>query len=153
MTIVCTGDPGIISYANDPSSGSAAWGVVNVVANQNALAGIVAGLGENEPLCLCAHGNNSSIGDAGPDGLGWTYTQIASILAANAPNLGVVLIYACASSVANFSAALAVQLESLMQLDGLWCYGWNTPVTIGTPYPAPQSLASKVFLQGTQVNY
>ncbi|WP_158939724.1 hypothetical protein [Burkholderia sp. S171] len=154
MIIVCTTDQSIIQYAQSQGSGAALWGNVNVLAAANNLAATVAQLQPNEPLCLCAHGNNSEIGDDDAQGWGWTYDQIAAILAANVPaGFSTILIYACATNVANYSAALAVELENNQALNGLWCYGWNTPLAIGTAYPDPSNLANQVALQGSPVNF
>jgi hypothetical protein len=156
MVIVCTQDSNIISFAQSPDSGASQWGNVIVLSAAADMAAAIAQLQTSEPLCLCAHGNNTEIGDAESGGWGWDYTAIANILIANAPTgLPTVLIYACATSVANFSAALAVQLQSDQAFNGLWCYGWNTPLTIGTTFPGPsqQTLGQQVYLQGSQVNF
>jgi len=158
MVIVCTQDPNMIGFAQSPGSGASVWGNLIVLAAAADLPSAIGQLSPSEPLCLYAHGNNSEIGDSDdtPNGWSWDYTSIATNLIENAPEtLPCILIYACATSVANFSAALAVQLESDQAFNGVWCFGWNTPVTIGTTIPAPgvQTLSQQVYLQGSLVNF
>jgi hypothetical protein len=147
----------MIDFAQSPGSGASLWGNLIVLPAADNLPAAIGQLAPSEPLCLYAHGNNSDIGDSDeiPNGWSWDYTAIATMLIANATaTLPCILIYACATSVANFSAALAVQLESDQAFNGLWCFGWNTPVTIGTTIPAPgvQTLSQQVYLQGSVVN-
>ena len=163
MLIVCTQDAAIINWTQQAASNSVLWGNVQYLAvgqtqvqATNQLAGFLANLSNNEPLCLSAHGNDTEIGDAGtgPNDWGWTTNAIAGLLQANAANnQGPMLMRVCCETVANFSAGLAVALENIQALNLVWIYGYNRPVPITQVYPAPGNLGNQVDLQGTQVHY
>lgn len=164
MLIVCTKDPNIIAWTQDTQSGANQWGkiiVIDVFFNQvlatQALADALQQLKKNEPLCLSAHGNDDEIGDegSGPNDWSWNRSDIATLLRNNAPQeySGPILISACADKVSNFSGGLAVELQKIKALNGVWIYGYNKPVGIAQKYPGPNNLAKQVDLQGTQVNY
>jgi hypothetical protein len=159
MMIVCTKDPAVVDWANNPDSGSRLWNAVKVIppaANQDEASAF---LGEklkniNEPLCLFAHGNDEEIGDPGGEKNDWSWTTdaIAKLLQDKAPNYrGPILIQACAERISNFSTGLALALGKLGALRGAWIYGYNRPVPIRKTFPDPAKLGSQVDLQGTQV--
>jgi hypothetical protein len=108
------------------------------------------------PLCISAHGNNTEIGDDGETPAtdwGWTTAQVAGLLKGNLPAgyEGPILIHACATSVANFSAGLAVELEKIAGLCGIWVYGYNTALPREAGFPNVQLLDQQVNLQATKV--
>ncbi len=159
MLIVCTQDLAIREAAEDPTKGGGAWGAISLLppggqpgATVNFRARL-AEIGEHEPLCLSAHGNNDEIGDEGAAGWGWSYQEVAALLQENvlATWKGPILIHACATAVVNFSANLAVRLGGLPAFAGIWCYGYNRAVPSGQGFPDPTKLAQQVDLQGTQV--
>jgi hypothetical protein len=163
MLIVCTQDPVVRNWAQNPLSGSNDWGAVIALPagpQQNATQAFLNALGRlgrNEPLCLSAHGNDLEIGDEGdqPNDWGWNAHDVAELLRLSVPNhyRGPILCSVCSETVANFSAGLAVALETARALNGVWIYGYNRPVDSNAHFPAPNELARKVDLQGTQVNY
>lgn len=164
MLIVCTKDPTIVRTAQDPRSGSPMWGTLVILDprfNQaQATAQMQAALravGRTEPVCFSAHGNDDEIGDAGsgPGDWGWSRDQIALMLQDAMPPgfAGPILIHACAESVSNFSAGLAVALERIRALNGVWIYGYQRAVPASAGYPDPRTLDRNVELYGTQVNY
>jgi hypothetical protein len=111
-------------------------------------------LGQNEPLCLNAHGNDTEIGDAGgPYDWVWNVNIIAGVLGYAVPNgyAGPILIRACATQITNFSARLAVSLQNGQLLNGVWIFGYNNPLPVQQGFPAPANLSNQVDLQGTQV--
>lgn len=111
MIIVCTQDPAV----RNNQSGAANWGAFNLLNPGGQpgatvqLGGFLAQLGQNEALCLSAHGNNDEIGDPAPPGWEWDVSDIATLLVTNTPGgyAGPILIHACATSIVNFSANLA----------------------------------------------
>jgi len=164
MLIVCTKDPTIVQTAQNPASGSPTWGqliVINVALNQamatQSLIHALGQLGPNEALCFSAHGNDNEIGDAGGgvNDWGWTRADIATLLAHHAPMhyVGPILVHACAQNVSNFSAGLAVALQHLQSLNGVWIYGYNRPVAAAAPFPDPARMGQNVELQGTHVHF
>jgi hypothetical protein len=159
MIIVCTRDETIRAWTQNPKSNSAAWDGVWGIPKQldqddatAALAQAISGLPPAAPLCLSAHGDDESIGDP-VKGKPWEWKipALAGILAGVKTRTGPLLISACAETVANVSAALAVALQNLGAQKGLWCYGYNIAVGSTTSYPSPDKLASSVELQGTLV--
>jgi hypothetical protein len=165
MIIVCTKDPNIVAWTQDTTqSGSPLWTRIFVLdgsfdqrqANR-AFAAALGLLGKNEPLCLSAHGNDYEIGDAGSSVGDWSWSRadVASLLATSAPQgyAGPILIRACANTVSNFSAGLAVALQNIPALNGAWVYGYNLAVEITRQYPDPSKLATQKDLQPTQVVY
>lgn len=164
MLIVCTKDQSIVQWAQNQNSGSNKWNVVAVIPPGSTqpeasefLANTLATLNLNttEPLCLFAHGNDSEIGDpgSGPNDWLWTAEDITNIFKERALKFrGSILIQACAQNVANFSAALTINLENKKILTGVWVYGYNLPVDVEKRFPNPTLLSQQVDLQGTQVN-
>jgi hypothetical protein len=156
MLIVCTHDTAIRDWAADPRSGSAAWGEVKMLSGRfskadDELRRLIRSLG-NEPLCLDAHGNDDEIGDARDDGWGWSHQVIADMFAdRTALYPGPILVSACANRVVNFSANLAVSLGRCHIMAGVWIYGYNRALGIGTQFPDPQRLDRNAALQGTRV--
>lgn len=162
MLIVCTQDQTIVAAAQDPNKGGAAWAPLAVLTPGSQppataqFAGALRHLGAGaQPLCLSAHGNDTEMGDEGQQGWGWSVGDVANMLVANADPrwTGPVLIHACAKTVANFSAGLAVQLGLRQRFAGLWCYGYNRPVPSDSGFPDPSTLGSQTALQGTQVTW
>lgn len=159
MLIVCTQDQAVREAAEDPGKGGGAWAPIHLMPPGGQPAATVnfrarlAELGENDPLCLSAHGNNNEIGDAGVQGWGWSDREIAELLRDNvvATWKGPILIHACADAIVNFSANLAVRLGGMGVFNGVWCYGYNRAVPSGQGFPAPGTLAAQADLQGTQV--
>lgn len=160
MLIVCTQDPVIRQAATDVEKGGPAWAPVVQLPRgaqpgaQAQFAASLRNLGVNEALCLSAHGNDTELGDA-EGGWTWTPTDVATLLAGNVAErwMGPILVHACAETVANFSAGLAVALERLRSFNGLWCYSFNRPVPSDGGFPPPVDLSRRVDLQGTQVRY
>jgi hypothetical protein len=162
MLIVVTQDQGVINWCRSPQSGAGQWGelvVINAGSSPTAtvqLRHALARVGQNQPLCLTGHGNNTELGDAGSGGMSWSWSvqEIAGLLGAELPHnfAAPILIEACATTVTNFSAHAAVCLGQLRQLVGVWIYGYNQPVAITHPFPAPQALDRNVELQATQVS-
>lgn len=160
MLIVCTQDPVIRQAAADPAKGGANWGRVVQLPpgpQPGARVGFAASLQRlrpNEALCLSAHGSDFELGDE-EGGWGWGTTDVAALLVENVGSTwtGPVLVHACAETVANFSAGLAVALEQHQSFEGLWCYGYNRPLPSEEGYPPPVDLARRVDLQGTQVRF
>lgn len=159
MLIVCTQDPAVRNWANTPNSGAGQWGdTVLLCGSQEeatAMLGAMFGrLGKQEPLCLSAHGNDTEIGDEDEQGWTWTTTDIAKLFKIyNRDYNGPFLISACAKTVANFSAGLAVAMQHEKTCDELWVYGYNRPVDIEERFPDPERLSQRLDLQGTQVRY
>lgn len=164
MLIVCTKHQTIVQTAQNPASGAPSWGqliVINAALNQamatQSLVHALGQLGPNEALCFSAHGNDNEIGDAdgGSNDWGWTRMDIANLLAQNAPPhyAGPILIHACAQNVSNFSAGLAVALQTLRNLNGVWIYGYNRPVAATASFPNPATMGQSVELQGTHVHF
>jgi len=161
MLIVCTKDPVVVATAQNPASGSDRWVpriILNAQLNQAqataAIARALRGLGADDPLCFSAHGNDYEIGDAGngPNDWGWPRAEIALLLQQNAPGLRApILIHACAEQISNFSAGLAVELERIRALNGVWIYGYNRPLPCTGGFPRPALMDRSVELQGTQV--
>lgn len=161
MIIVCTKDPVVVNWSLNPLSGSPQWGNVLVLpANADRMyATVLLGyalsfIGQNEPLCLNAHGNNTEIGDAaGPHDWVWNVNTIAGVLGYSVPNgyAGPILIRACATEISNFSTRLAVSLQNGQLLNGVWIYGYNNPLPITQGFPAPANLDNPVDLQAAQV--
>lgn len=161
MMIVCTKDPDIVDWTGNPVSRATAWDALVVLDRTfdqaratTQLRDAISRLRDDEPFCLSAHGNDTELGDEGPDGWGWTAQTIAAILRQDAPRgyEGPVLIRTCAETIASFAPNLAVALEDLNALDGVWIYGYNRPIPITQTYPGPTRLADKVNLQGTLVD-
>ena len=159
MLIICTQDQQIVNHANSGNSGAAAWGPVHFLTAGQAqaaadmqLAGFLAQLDQGEALCLSAHGNDGEIGDSSAADWGWDVAAIANLLAANPPVgwLGPVLISACANTVGNFSARLALALP-IPAREGIWCYGYNRGTSTNGTYPSPDVLASQADIQATRV--
>ena len=143
MLIVCTRNPVVVRTAQDPRSGSGQWGelvILNPQYNQaQATAAMERALRRADgPLCFSAHGNDTEIGDA-DGGWGWTTGELAQILEAGVPGsfAGPILIHACAETVSNFSAGLAVALERIRALNLVWCYGYNRPLPRDAGFPSP----------------
>lgn len=164
MMIVCTKDQQIVDWTNNNQSGANNWGNTYIIpaGNGQGQATLLFGnalslVGVNEPLCLSAHGSDTEIGDAGNGHNDWTWNvnAIANLLINNVPGgyAGPVLIRTCANQITNFSARLAVNLQNVEELNGLWIYGYNRAVLILNPYPNPNNLANQVDLQGTQVHF
>jgi len=160
MLIVCTQDAEIRRWTNDRESGSARWSPVSLISdnlNQNGatrdLQSLLNVLGRTEVLCLSAHGNDTEIGDEDDEGWTWTTTDIAAMLARNPKHQGPILIHACSRSIANFAAGLAVELEKIRALNGVWIYGYNKPVPRKAKYPDPNTLDKQAELQGTRVRF
>jgi len=161
MLIVCTHDNDIINWTGDPRSESHKWSPVYILDGTKKKAGastqlgnFLTTLGQNESLCLSAHGNDAEIGDegSGPKDWGWTCAQIANLLGDKAPGFkGNILIHACAKTVSNFSAGLAVALQAKRALKGVWIYGYKDPIGSNQRYPDPADISKHVSLQGTQV--
>jgi hypothetical protein len=158
MLIVCTQDQIIRTTADDPNSGSPAWAPVillNEGSQPSATAQFEGGLRAltiGSPLALSAHGNDCEIGDADLEGWGWSVRDVARMLDRCAPDgwLGPLLIHACATTIVNFSARLAVRLGD-SRFRGMWCYGYNRPLGSTAGFPPPSSLGDQADLQGTQV--
>jgi hypothetical protein len=158
MLIVCTQDQIIRHTTDDPNSGSPAWKPVialNLGGQPGATTQFESELRRLEPaspLALSAHGNDHEIGDAGQRGWVWSAGEVAAMLDRNAPRgwLGPVLIHACAETIVNFSARLAVALEG-SRFRGMWCCGYNRPLASAAGYPSPDSLDKRVDLQWTRV--
>jgi hypothetical protein len=158
MLIVCTQDPVVRNTATQAGKGGAAWAPVRLIplGTQAAADGVFAEvLGELEAgdaLCLSAHGNDTELGDA-VGGWTWSTAEIAELIQEHAPAEwgGPILIHACAESVADFAAGLAVALEMRGVFDGLWCYGYNRAVPADEGFPPPEGLDRRVDLQGTRV--
>ena len=113
-------------------------------------------LGQNEPLCLTAHGSNTQFGDAsGPYRWIWNVNIIAGVLGYSVQDgyAGPILIRACATEITNFSARLAVSLQNGQLLNNVWIFGYNNPLPVDQGFPAPANLGNQVDLQGTQVVY
>jgi hypothetical protein len=156
MFIVCTQDRRIRDWAVDPASHSGAWGEVRMLPiggfprADERLRRLVESV-TDEPLCLAAHGNDDEIGDE-HRGWGWSYQVLASMFVSRTtPYGGPILIWACAKNVVNFSANLAVELGRCHVMAGVWIYGYNRAVGIGTVFPDPHKLDKSVALQGTRV--
>lgn len=160
MLIVCTQDETIRNAATDPEKGGPAWAPVILLPEgprataQEQFEQSLAELAEDDALCLSAHGNDQALGDA-HGGWTWSTANIAALMVANITTDwgGPVLIHACARTVANFSAGLAVAIEQHRCFDELWCYGYNRPVPSDGDYPPPAGLGDRLDLQGTQVRY
>lgn len=163
MLIVCTADADIVQTALDPDSDSGAWGEVIVLHPQlnmnQATAGIAQALNQlqnGEPLCFSAHGSNEEIGDIA---WRWSFRDVAGLLVQNTNGYrdGLILIHACASRIVNFSAHLAVELDTWNEqnqrqdLAGTWVYGYNRAVPVNARFPRPELVSQQVDLQGTQV--
>ena len=161
MLIVCTRDNEIRDTAQEPLSDAKLWGTVTLLpsgtkpAANRAFVEALKTLRRDEPLCLSAHGNDEEIGDETAKGWGWDSQAIAALLAEHAPRgwTGPILIHACAKQVSNFSAHLAVALDTAKAFDGLWCYGYNKAVPSASGYPDPAKLDKKPDLQGTRVSF
>jgi hypothetical protein len=163
MLIVCTHDAIIVQTAQDPHSGSAMWGELVILDprfNQaQATAAMTAALRRvrvDEPVCFSAHGNDDVIGDGyGPTDWLWSRGELALILQDAMPRgfAGPILIHACAQQVSNFSAGLAVALERIRALAGVWIYGYQKAVPITASYPDPYRMDRNAELYGTQVSY
>jgi hypothetical protein len=160
MLIVCTQDNRIIDFTRSAESGAARWGELVELPHGRqrqatlAFKSALGRVGDNEDLCLSAHGNDDEIGDE--DG-GWTWTasQVAELLADNLPNgyRGRILIRACTDTVASFAAHLAVELERRERLYGVWIYGYIKHLAIKTQYPEPKNLDKDVELSPHQVKF
>jgi hypothetical protein len=162
MILVCTQDPTIVGWTANPVSGANHWGnawAIPAGNNQNQ-ATVLLGyamnfLGLNEPLCLNCHGSDTLIGDAGngPNDWTWNVNLIAGTLINNVPigYAGPILIKSCATNITNFSARLAVCLQTGQGLNRVWIYGYNLPISVNQSFPDPANLANQVDLQGTQV--
>jgi hypothetical protein len=146
MIIVCSTDQAIQDWADIASD---TWGEVQVLNAPADLANVLGTLPANEELCLCAHGNDGNIGDENAGGWDWSCADIANLL--QGVPMSMLFIAACAKNVSNFSAGVAIELEALGVQDGLWCYGYNTPVSTGTAIPDPGQLSNVVDVQGSQV--
>lgn len=159
MLIVCTTDP-VIADAASTTHTSIPWNplyVLDFTLSQDeatlAMEQALQRLGEAEPLCFSAHGNNYEIGDA-DDHWGWTYADVARLLDRNAPDYrGHVLIHACATRIVNFSSHLAVELQNRQALNGTRIYGYKHPLPAGAAFPAPGKLAAHASLQRSHVRY
>jgi hypothetical protein len=163
MIIVCAQDPAIQAVAMNPGSGASAWGNVYILGGTQRSAssqfgGALRLLERYEPLCLSAHGNDTEIGDGDEVARPWTWTttDVAALLNTYAPHnyAGPILISACANTVANFSAGLALALDGAAQyMNGIWIYGYNIAVATNTTFPNPNGLSMNVELQGSRVNF
>jgi hypothetical protein len=161
MLIIVTQDQSIVNWAGTQQSNARAWGqliIISARSQQQATAQFTQALsmvGSDEPLCLMGHGNDTAIGDAGSGPADWTWSDadVAQILARNLgqEHVAPILIEACADTIANFAAHVAVQLESMRKLNGVWLYGYNRPVDVTNPMPDPHRLDRNVALQGTEV--
>ncbi len=153
MLIVCTQDMTIRKAAD----GVANWGTVNKLQNSltqanatTALQHLLGAVGSNEDICFSAHGNDTEIGDT-TSPWGWDAATIAALLhkyAAGGNWNGRVLFHVCCTSVANFSARVAITLGSLGRR-GIRCYGYNRAVGSTEGVPAPANLDKNVSLQVT----
>lgn len=162
MLIVCTKDHEIVAAAQDPQKHAARWGDLVIVpahcSQSEATTVMERSLRNVEgPLCFSAHGNDTHIGDAdnGPRDWGWSCRQIALILRDRLPRnfAGPILIHACATTVANFSAGLAVELSAMRVFNGLWIYGYNKALPSDAGFPDPGKLSTNAELQETQVSF
>lgn len=159
MLIVCTQDQIIRMTAENPNSGSPAWSPVKLLGVGGQPAATVQfetalkALQIGEPLAISAHGNDREVGDEERRGWGWSVLEIALMLDRCAPEgwLGPVLIHACARTVANFSAGLAVELTR-SRFSKMWCYGYNKALDSRASFPDPATLAVRPDLHGTQVS-
>lgn len=158
MLIVCTQDKAIRDVATNPKKGGQAWAPVELLPTglqpDARFAEILQSLPVNKPLCLAAHGNDKEIGDP-VGGWSWSTKRIAALLARNVNPTwnGLILIYACAKTVANFSAGLTVALEEVPCFRGLWCFGFNRAITTDYGFPPPVGMESSPLLQGAEVRY
>jgi len=159
MLIVCTQDPNIINWTKNVASQSGLWSPIEVLptgaSQDQANAALSAAVGRLHPadaLCLSAHGNDEEIGDES-GGWSFSYDTVARLLLESAPKgyQGPILIHACAKQVANFAARLAVALEKLRALSGVWIYGYQKAVDVQSRYPNPQTLDKNRELYATRV--
>lgn len=158
MLIVCTQDPDIRNAATNPAKGGQAWAPVELLPTgiqpDARFAEILRNLPVSQPLCLSAHGNDKEIGDE-VGGWSWSTRRIALLLAKNV-NLtwgGPILIHACAKTVSNFSAGLAVALQEVPCFRGLWCFGFNQAIDSNAGFPPPVGMERSPLLQGAEVRY
>jgi hypothetical protein len=159
MLIACTQDNVIRTAATTPAKGGGPWGPIVLLplgpqaAATAAFAHALREMPAGRPLCLTAHGNDIEIGDF-EGGWGWTTGQIADLLRTNAPPAwrGPILVHACAETVADFAAGLAVAIEMRQVFAGLWCYGYNRDVPSDAGFPPTEGLDRRVDLQGTRVD-
>lgn len=158
MLIVCTQDQAIREVATNPAKGGQAWAPVELlppgIQPDAKFAEILRNLPVNQPLCLAAHGNDTEIGDE-VGGWSWSTRRMAALLAKNVNYTwrGPVLIYACAKTVANFSAGLVVALQEVPAFRGLWCYGFNRAITTAYGFPDPANMDGSPLLQAAEVRY
>jgi hypothetical protein len=163
MLIVCTKDPIIVQTAQDPRSGSGMWGTLVILDPRFNQAQATAAMTDalrgspNEPLCFSAHGNDDEIGDEGSGSNDWSWSRAKLALILQDALLrgfcGPILIHACAQRVSNFSAGLAVALERIRALNGVWIYGYQKPVPVRAGFPHPYKMDRNVELYGSQVKY
>lgn len=162
MLIIVSRDPRLHVWCADPSSHADDWGLIVNLGNGNQasatalLISALGRLGDDEPLCLVGHGNDTEIGDegSGPSDWTWTVRQVAAILAARLGLRGYhgkILAETCAETVTNFTTHLALALAGHHALRGVWLYGYNRPVDVWHTFPAPSQLDSSVELQPVQV--
>lgn len=162
MLIVCTRDRIIVNAARDPSKHADRWGDLVILNDRSSPAQATVAMsralqGYNGPLCFSAHGNDTDIGDEGNgvNDWGWSCNQIAALMqnALPANFRGPVLIHACADTVANFAAGLAVALENLRIFNGLWIYGYSRALPADAGYPEVATMGRNAELQGAQVRF
>jgi len=162
MLIILSKDQRLHAWAGYPASQADNWGRIvglgdgNLHSATERLLHALNYVGNDEPLCLFAHGSNTAIGDegSGPGDWTWTVEDIAVILAMTLGQRGFtgpILIQACAGGITNFSTHLALALSQQRALLGVWIYGYNKPVPIVQVFPAPSQLDTNVELQPVQV--
>jgi len=164
MLIVCTKDPVVVGAAQAQRSGAGSWGnlvIIDPRFNQaqatTVIQGALSKAGDAEPVCFSAHGNDNEIGDAGTgrNDWGWSRERLAWNLSTAMPRRfsGPILIHACAKNVSNFSAGLAVALDHIRALNGVWIYGYQRAVPSTAGFPDPRYLDRSRELYATQVSY
>ncbi|WP_027344957.1 hypothetical protein [Hamadaea tsunoensis] len=167
MLIIITKDRKIRQFYTSTRSNSGAWGQVielNDTYDQeratNALKKALSRLGANEPLCLVGHGNDTEIGGSGKtrDPWGWSYADVAPMLAALPHRPTAVLIEACAEEeedgtkidpVFGFAQALAQQLNRHGQagrMSGCTVYGYINETDSEHSLPNPATIGRSVEL-------
>jgi virulence factor Evf-like protein len=158
MIIVCTRDARVRNWALDPNSGAGPWGKVELLSEHASqleastqLQNLIRDLDPAEPVCLSAHGNNTSIGDE-VGGWTWTVPQLANLLADVPTRTGPLLISACGEgSPAGIQSALALALEGLKKQKGLWIYTYVDAVPIRVKFPNPHTMDNEGDLTFAQV--
>ncbi len=164
MLIVVTHDKKIRDWVNDEKSGASAWNNVEQLSLRErhpdaALAELLKGVGDKEALCVTGHGNDEEIGDEDSEKGAWEWTaeKLAKTLAANLPEnyQAPILIDSCGEANKSFVGKLALGLQELKKLNGIWIFGYDKKIDGDHKFPPPDlnALHKLKELHGVQVKF